>query len=191
MKRLFLGVLALGLVAIMNSCDFATLNNGVAEPPIDTVAMIAKINSFETQPIDRIVVFQVLEGREYSQEYRHYYHCCLAKTYKNRKEVNSSALIMVFDENVLLYNDLEIKATDYVMTGTYSYDTKPDNFFGMEIPSRRLTVPIYVRKSELLGLFGAVLTTEQPKPNKPKQKQTENKSVQQPEVNTRALFTGK
>ena len=70
MKRLFLGILALGLVAIMNSCDFATLNNGVAEPPIDTVAMIAKINSFETQPIDRIVVFQVLEGREYSQEYR-------------------------------------------------------------------------------------------------------------------------
>lgn len=189
MKRLFSFFLALGLV-VMNSCDFATLNNGVTEPPVDTVAMIAKINSFETQPIDRIEVFQVLEGRDYSKEYRHYYHSCLARTYKNKKEVNSSALIMVFDESVLLYNDLEIKASDYVMTGTYSYDTKPENFFGMEIPSRRLTVPIYVRKSELLGLFGVVLTTEQPKTNKPRQKQPENKPVQQPEENTRALFRG-
>ena len=101
-------------------------------------------------------------------------------------------MIYVFDESVMLYNDLEIKADDYIMIGTYSYDTKPSNFFGTEIPSRRLTVPIYVRKSELLGLFGVVLPpTEQPKTNKPKQKQPENKPVQQPEVNTRALFTGK
>ena len=69
-------------------------------------------------------------------------------------------MIYVFDESILLYDDLEINASDFIMVDTYTYDTKPDSFLGIEIPSETLTVPVYVRKSELLGLFGEVIPNE-------------------------------
>lgn len=151
------------LIILMNSCNYASINNAVNDTPIDTLAMVEKINSYEIQPIDRIVVFQVMDGKKYNQEYKRYYHSCLGKAYKYNKnhknkfdeydKVNSSSLFVTFDDSFLLYNDLEIKANDFIMVGTHSYDTKGGSFLGIEVPSERITVPVYVRKSELLGLY--------------------------------------
>lgn len=157
-------VFASMIVFALKSCDTNPQTNDKAGHVIDTLAMIEKINSYEIQPIDRIEVFQVFEGKQFSREYGNYYRCCLAETYKfNSKKksswndgyeiVNKSSMIYIFDESVLLYDDLKISANDFIMVGTYTYDTKPKNLFGMEIPSERLTVPVYVRKSELLELY--------------------------------------
>ena len=168
MKKLETLFLAAFICAILNSCNFddvpTQLNNEPKVAPIDTAAMVESINSYETQPIDKIVVFQVFEGKEYSKVYKHHYQSCLAKTYKYNKnhrykfdeyeEINSSSLYITFDDKVMLYDDLEIKANDFIMIDTYSYDTRSGKAFGVEIPSQRATVPVYVKRSELLKLFG-------------------------------------
>ena len=170
-KALYLVYIILGifLVAVlivmsMKSCDTTPETNVMKKQAIDTMAMINKINAYEIQPIDRIEIFQVYNGKYFCKEFGSNCRRCLAKTYKfNKKKksswndgyekVNRSAMIYVFDESIMLYDALEITASDYIMVGTYTYDTKPENLFGMEIPSETLTVPVYVRKSELLELY--------------------------------------
>lgn len=170
-KALYLVYIILGifLVAVlivmsMKSCDTTPETNVMKKQAIDTMAMINKINVYEIQPIDRIEIFQVYNGEYFCKEFGSECRRCLAKTFKfNKKKknewndgyekVNRSAMIYVFDESIMLYDALEITASDYIMVGTYTYDTKPENFFGMEISSETLTVPVYVRKSELLELY--------------------------------------
>ena len=128
------------------------------------MAMIADINSFETQPIKKLEVFQVFEDKGYSSTYKHNYRSCLARSYKYNKnhrykfdeyeEVNSSSLYITFDDKVMLYDELEIFDDDFIMIDTYSYDTRGGKAFGIEVPSQRVTVPVYVKRSDLLKLFG-------------------------------------
>ncbi len=157
------------LCYIMSSCNYTpsipSLSN--EEQPIktiDTSAMIADINSFETQPINKLEVFQVFEDKGYSSTYKHNYKSCLARSYKYNKnhrykfdeyeEVNSSSLYITFDDKVMLYDELEIFDDDFIMIDTYSYDTRGGKAFGIEVPSQRVTVPVYVKRSDLLKLFG-------------------------------------
>lgn len=151
-------------ITSMKSCEKTSEPEVMAKEPIDTMAMINKINAYEIQPIDRIEIFQVYNGEYFCKEFGSECRRCLAKTFKfNKKKknewndgyekVNRSAMIYVFDESIMLYDALVITASDYIMVGTYTYDTKPENFFGMEISSETLTVPVYVRKSELLELY--------------------------------------
>jgi hypothetical protein len=157
------------LCYIMSSCNYTpsipSLSN--EEQPIktiDTSAMIADINSFETQPINKLEIFQVFEDKGYSSTYKHNYKSCLARSYKYNKnhrykfdeyeEVNSSSLYITFDDKVMLYDELEIFDDDFIMIDTYSYDTRGGKAFGIEVPSQRVTVPVYVKRSDLLKLFG-------------------------------------
>ena len=157
------------LCYILSSCNYTpsipSLSN--EEQPIktiDTSAMIADINSFETQPINKLEIFQVFEDKGYSSTYKHNYKSCLARSYKYNKnhrykfdeyeEVNSSSLYITFDDKVMLYDELEIFDDDFIMIDTYSYDTRGGKAFGIEVPSQRVTVPVYVKRSDLLKLFG-------------------------------------
>jgi hypothetical protein len=169
MKKLAFILFVSLLCYIMSSCNYTpsipSLSN--EEQPIktiDTSAMIADINSFETQPINKLEVFQVFEDKGYSSTYKHNYKSCLARSYKYNKnhrykfdeyeEVNSSSLYITFDDKVMLYDELEIFDDDFIMIDTYSYDTRGGKAFGIEVPSQRVTVPVYVKRSDLLKLFG-------------------------------------
>lgn len=169
MKKLAFILFVSLLCYIMSSCNYTpsipSLSN--EEQPIktiDTAVMIANINSFETQPINKLEVFQVFEDKGYSSTYKHNYKSCLARSYKYNKnhrykfdeyeEVNSSSLYITFDEKVMLYDELEVFDDDFIMIDTYSYDTRGGKAFGIEVPSQRVTVPVYVKRSDLLKLFG-------------------------------------
>ena len=169
MKKIVFILFVSLLCYIMSSCNYTpsipSLSN--EEQPIktiDTSAMIADINSFETQPINKLEVFQVFEDKGYSSTYKHNYKSCLARSYKYNKnhrykfdeyeEVNSSSLYITFDEKVMLYDELEVFDDDFIMIDTYSYDTRGGKAFGIEVPSQRVTVPVYVKRSDLLKLFG-------------------------------------
>jgi hypothetical protein len=169
MKKIVFILFVSLLCYIMSSCNYTpsipSLSN--EEQPIktiDTSAMIADINSFETQPINKLEVFQVFEDKGYSSTYKHNYKSCLARSYKYNKnhrykfdeyeEVNSSSLYITFDDKVMLYDELEIFDDDFIMIDTYSYDTRGGKAFGIEVPSQRVTVPVYVKRSDLLKLFG-------------------------------------
>lgn len=169
MKKLAFILFVSLLCYITSSCNYTpsipSLSN--EEQPIktiDTAVMIANINSFETQPINKLEVFQVFEDKGYSSTYKHSYKSCLARSYKYNKnhrykfdeyeEVNSSSLYITFDEKVMLYDELEVFDDDFIMIDTYSYDTRGGKTFGIEVPSQRVTVPVYVKRSDLLKLFG-------------------------------------
>jgi len=163
MKKITFAIV-LFVCVILHSCNYAPQPSQPIVKDIDTTAIVEKINSFEIQPIDKLEVFQVFEGTAYSEEYGSNYKSCLAKSYKYNKnhygkydeyeEVNSSSLYITFDDKILLYNELEITGDDFLMIDTYTYDTKGGKALGIEIPSKRLTVPVYVKKSELLKLYG-------------------------------------
>ena len=168
MKKLAFILFASLLAFIMCNCNYtpsipSLSNDEQLLNNIDTTAMIEDINSYETQPIDKLVVFQVFEGKEYSSTYRHNYKKCLAKSYKYNKnhrykfdeyeEVNSSSLYITFDNKIMLYDELEIFADDFIMIDTYSYDTRGGKALGIEFPSERITVPVYVKRTDLLKLF--------------------------------------
>ena len=169
MKKLAFIIFFFFFCFVLFSCNytFSTPSLSNKEQPIktiDTVAMIADINSFETQPIKKLEVFQVFEDKGYSSTYKHNYRSCLARSYKYNKnhrykfdeyeEVNSSSLYITFDDKVMLYDELEIFDDDFIMIDTYSYDTRGGKAFGIEVPSQRVTVPVYVKRSDLLKLFG-------------------------------------
>ena len=169
MKKLAFIIFLSLLCFVLFSCNYTPSTTSLSnkEQPIktiDTVAMIADINSFETQPIKKLEVFQVFEDKGYSSTYKHNYRSCLARSYKYNKnhrykfdeyeEVNSSSLYITFDDKVMLYDELEIFDDDFIMIDTYSYDTRGGKAFGIEVPSQRVTVPVYVKRSDLLKLFG-------------------------------------
>lgn len=169
MKKALALTLTIISTIMICSCDFSQSNNSPirgtedSKKSIDTAEFRASIMEYETQPIDYIEVFQVFEEKEMDDELGLPFQACLVKTYKyNPKhkykfdeytEVNASALYITYDSKIMLYDDLKIYGDDFIMINTYTYETRGGNLFGIEVPPETKTVPVYVRRSEMLKLI--------------------------------------
>ena len=151
MKKTLLAILALVLLGACNFIsDNGTESAKTSEPRIDSTEFANHINSFAIQDISYIEVFQVFDEKGYCLVSTHRFNPKYKYKYEMYEQVNRSALYYTPDPSVMLYNDLKIEADDFIMVDTYSYDTKGGQFLGIKIDSEKLTVPVYVRKSEVL-----------------------------------------
>lgn len=169
MRNLLSITLSIIILAILGGCDMVQSNDstltgsGNSSSSIDTAEFRASIMEYETQPIAYVEVFQVFEEKEYDKDLGLDFQACLVRTYKYNKshkykydeyeQVNASALYVTYDSKVMLYDDLKIYGDDFIMTSTYTYETRGGNLFGVEVPPEKKTVPVYMRRSEMLKII--------------------------------------
>ena len=53
----------------------------------------------------------------------------------------------------MLYDDLKIYGDDFIMINTYTYETRGGSLFGIDVPPETKTVPVYVRRSDMLKII--------------------------------------
>ena len=161
-KSIIFGLLLI-CVFLLNGCNFSNqsstgsvqetteqINND--KSPIDTLLLLNAIWSADIQPVSILEVFQVLDGI-YFETFDRDFNSCLVKTYTSKyaaEPVNTSALFITSDKTLMLYDGLKIEGDDFIIIDTYTYDTQGT----ADRPSRSKTVPVYVRKSEILHLLG-------------------------------------
>ena len=169
MKKALALTLTIISAIMICSCNLSQPNNSPirgtedSKNHIDTAEFRASIMEYETQPIDYIEVFQVFEDRETDTELGLTYQACLVRTYKYNPrhrskydeydQVNASALYVTYDLKLMLYDDLKIYGDDFIMINTYTYETRGGNLFGIEVPPETKTVPVYVKRSEMLKII--------------------------------------
>lgn len=133
---------------------------------VDTAAIRAEIMEFEIQPINYVEAFQVFEESKMDDKLGLRYRGCLARTYKYNKnhkykydeyeEVNPAALYITYDDKAMLYDGLKVYGDDFIMINTYTYETRGGRVLGIDIPSQSKTVPVYVRRSDLLKAIAKI-----------------------------------
>ena len=169
MKKALALTLTIISAIMICSCNLSQPNNSPirgtedTKKSIDTAEFRASIMEYETQPIDYIEVFQVFEEKETDTDLGLPYQACLVKTYKYNprhryefdkyEQVNASALYVTYDTKVMLYDDLKIYGDDFIMINTYTYETRGGSLFGIDVPPETKTVPVYVRRSEMLKII--------------------------------------
>ena len=115
---------------------FIGCGNNKTKPPkspknlteVDSIEFVNWINSFDIQPIVSVYISSVI-GEGQSIVYA-----------KNIEEKTIEALFYTPKKDELLYDGLTFYGDDFIMVGTYQYETYKTN-----------TIPVYVRKSEVLN----------------------------------------
>ena len=139
MKKVIIGLLIVFNCLAFNNYVYSQTNKTDISEEFENI-----LSEYEDSPVNQIRIIGVgdkedIKGVAATR--------CVVTTMTDGDLTDLIAIYYSFNEKVILYDNKIIKGDDFIVLTTESFDFK----------GRKLTVPVYVRKSELLSVLATMI----------------------------------